>query len=188
MTLTHRLFVLTFSAANGCAMALGAFVFGAAVLGAPGQASAETLSISATGLVRRCPCGGTPNDIAEENNGVFEGGTPDGRYFVPVVFPVTSGQRVCSFTMVYEDINAADTLTARLYRKAYKVNGNPFTAPGVMATVNSAPGTPATVRVATTSTIAAPVITPNVFYYIEADVKTLNLNILGFKIVYKPAC
>lgn len=160
----------------------------AAVLTGVSPSRAETLSISATGLVRHCPCGATPNDLAEESNGVFVGQTPDGRYFVPVVFPVTTGQNVCSFSMVYQDTNAADVIKARLFGKAFAVGSNPAGGRHVIAAVNSANGVVNTVRVATTSTINAAAINPKWFYYIEVDVPTVNLNILGFQIVYKPAC
>lgn len=167
---------------------LGALALCAAGFGlAPAQA--ETLSISATGLVLRCPCSGDNTDSAQESNGVFEGEKPNGRYFIPVVFPVTSGQQVCSFSMAYQDINQQDTMTVRLLRKSYAVGGDPFAAPVVLATLKSAAGVVNTVRVATTNAIHAPTITPlRSFYYIEADIVTTNLNLLGFQIVYKPTC
>ncbi|HET6377346.1 MAG TPA: hypothetical protein VFG05_03440 [Methylocella sp.] len=152
-------------------------------------AKAETLSISATGLVLRCPCSFDNIDNAEENKGVFVGQKPNGRYFVPVVFPVTAGQKICSFSMVYHDINQADTMTARLFRKTYVVGGNPFNVPVQIAKVSSALPVVNKVRVATTNVINAPAITAtNSFYYIEVDIPTFNLNLLGFQIEYKPAC
>jgi hypothetical protein len=162
---------------------------GAIILSPSAPAQAETLSISATGLVLRCPCVGGDADSAEESKGVFVGQKPNGRYFVPVVFPVTSGQNICSFSMVYQDLNQADTMIARLFRKSYVVGGNPFNAPVQIAKVNSAAGVVNTVRVATTTAINSPAITPvRSFYYIEVDVPTFNLNLLGFQIEYKPAC
>lgn len=169
---------------------LGALALGAIIFGLNTPALAETLSISATGLVLRCPCGfGDNSDSAQESNGVFVGEKPDGRYFVPVVFPVTTGQKVCSFSMVYQDINNADTMTARLFRKTYAIGGNPFAAPVLMATVKSAAGVVSTVRVATTNVILFPTINAlGSFYYIEVDIPTSNLNLLGFQIVNKPTC
>lgn len=162
---------------------------GALISGLAAPALAETLSISATGLVLRCPCVGGDADSAEESKGVFVGQKPNGRYFVPVVFPVTSGQNICSFSMVYQDLNQADTMIARLFRKSYVVGGNPFNAPVQIAKVNSAAGVVNTVRVATTTAINSPTITPvRSFYYIEVDVPTFNLNLLGFQIEYKPSC
>ena len=161
----------------------------ASIFGLSPPALAETLSISATGLVSRCPCGGDTTDIAEQNNGVFEAVNSNRHYFVPVVFPVTTGQKVCKFTMAYEDINASDAITARLMRKSYTVGGNPFTAPTVIATVHSASGVSSTVREASTTTINSPTITvAKSFYYIDVGLPTTNLNILGFQIVYKPTC
>lgn len=181
--------VLRRTAARTRVFWLGALALGAIIFGLDTPALAETLSISATGLVLRCPCVGDNSDSAEESNGVFVGEKPNGRYFVPVVFPVTAGQKVCSFSMVYEDLNQADTMTARLFRKTFIAGGNPFAAPVAIATVKSASGVSSTVRVATTNVISIPAITAvRTFYYIEADVKTFNLNLLGFQIVYKPAC
>lgn len=179
---------LTRSAARSRVLWLCALALGAAIFGFNSPALAETLSISATGLVMRCPCNGS-TDIAEESKGVFEAQTPNGRYFLPVVFPVTTGQTVCNFSMAYEDINQADTMTARLLRKTYAVGGNPFNAPVVLATLKSAAGVISTVRVASTAVINAPAITTvRSFYYIEVDIPTTNLNILGFQITYKPTC
>lgn len=182
--------VLKQSAARARALWLGAFALCAIILGLNGPVLAETLSISATGLVMRCPCDfGDNTDSAQESKGVFVAEKPNGRYFVPVVFPDTTGQRVCSFSMAYQDINQADTITARLFRKTYTVGGDPFAAPLVIATVKSAAPVVNTVRVATTNVIQGPVITAvRSFYYIEVDLATVNLNVLGFQIVYKPTC
>jgi len=168
---------------------LSALAVFAAVFGFSATARAETLSISATGMVLRCPCTGDNTDSAQENHGVFIGEKPDGRYFIPVVFPVTTGQKICSFSMAYEDTNANDAIVARLYRKTYTAGGNPLLAPTVIATVKSAGGVSSTARTATSTKINTPTITTvRSFYYIEADVVTVNLNILGFQIVYKPSC
>lgn len=175
---------------RGGRFALGALALAVSLiaLGPDNAARAETLSISATGLVMRCPCA-TPNDIAVESHGVFKANNPNGRYFVPVVFPVTIGQRICSFTMVYQDINNADTIVARLIRKHYAVGANPFMAPTVLATLKSAPQVVSTTRKATTNSIKVPAIdATDAFYYIEADLVTTNLNLLGFQIEYKPKC
>jgi hypothetical protein len=167
---------------------LNTLVIAAAALLGVGPSQAETLSISATALVLRCPCTGGGEDIAEENRGVFVAQKPDGRYFVPVVFPVTTGQKVCSFSMIYQDTNAADTVRSRLYGKSYAVGGNAVGGRHVIATVNSAAGVVTTVRVATTTAIASPTVNPNWLYYIEADVPTVNLNLLGVKIGNMPNC
>jgi hypothetical protein len=167
----------------------GALAFCAVISGFANSAWAETLSISATGLVLRCPCVGDNIDSAQEHNGVFIGEKPQGRYFVPVVFPVTTGQRICSFSMAYQDTNAADAITARLFRKVYSPGGNANVAPAVVAAVKSAAGVTPKVREVSTTKIKAPVINvTHSYYYIETDVPTVNLNILGFQIVYKASC
>ena len=58
-----------------------------------------------------------------------------------------------------------------------------------MAVVKTAAGTPDTVRMATDATInSAQINTDNSFYFIEADVPTVNLEILGFQIEVAPTC
>lgn len=149
---------------------------------------AETLSISATGLVLRCPCTPDAEDTAEEDRGLLIAQKANGRYFVPVIFPKTVGQKVCSFTMLYQDTNAADTITARLYGKSAVVGGNAVGGRHTLATLTSAGGVVNTVRQATTTAIAAAVIRATWFYYIEVDLKTVNLNVIGFRVEYKPTC
>lgn len=150
-------------------------------------AAAEILQISATGLVKRCPCTGESADEAEVNNGVLLPRNVDMRYFQPVALP--HGQRVCSFSMIYHDINAADSMVARLKRKIFTAGNPPFNAPTVMAAVTSAAGTPNTVRKATDATIVNALInTASSFYFIEVDVATINMNLLGFQIDVRPTC
>lgn len=94
--------ILKQSAARSRPVLLGALGLCAVILGLNGPALAETLSISATGLVMRCPCDfGDNTDSAQESKGVFVAEKPDGRYFIPVVFPDTTGQNICSFSMAY---------------------------------------------------------------------------------------
>ena len=168
----------------------GVLAYSAVMCSAAAPASAETLSISATGLVWRGPDSFSNNtDSAEESNGVFVGQKPNGRYFAPVVFPVTTGRRICSFTMVYQDLNQSDTMTARLLRKSYTVGGQVFTAPTTIATARSAAGVSNAVRVATANANGFPLVNvTQAFYYIEVDIPTFNLNVLGFQVVYKPTC
>lgn len=164
--------------------------YGALMVAPAAPALAETLSISATGLVWRGPDSFNDNtDSAQEDRGVFIAQKPNGRYFAPVVFPDTTGQRICSFTMVYQDINQADTMTARLRRKTYTEGGSVFSGRTTIATVNSAAGVASGVRVATASASGFPLINvAQSFYYIEVNIPTFNLNLLGFQIVYKPTC
>jgi hypothetical protein len=91
--------------------------------------------------------------------------------------------------MIYHDINAADSMTARLLRKLFVVGNPAFGAPAVMASVTSAAGTPNTVRKETDTTIAAALVnTTNGFYFIEVEAPTFNLNLLGFQIDVRPSC
>ena len=151
-------------------------------------ARADTLQISGAGMVRHCPCESDPADDALVQQGVLKPQTSNGRYFAAVVFP-RDGETVCRFSMVYRDVNAADAITARLFRKRFTVGGSAATAPVVMAVVKTAAGTPDTVRMATDATInSAQINTDNSFYFIEADVPTVNLEILGFQIEVAPTC
>jgi hypothetical protein len=169
--------------------AIGAMALGLASFAPVAPASAEVLSISATALVKHCnPCIGDAEDRSEEDRGVLHADGP-GRYFAAVVFPVTAGQRVCSFSMVYRDVNGEESVKAMLVRKSYTVNGSPTGGRTVMATATSAGGTPDTVRVATDTSITGAALTSvRTFYYIEAVFSNVNQALLGFEIVYKPTC
>ncbi len=63
------------------------------------------------------------------------------KLYAAVDFPA-DGQRICSLSLVYQDINNNDAMTARLFRKAFKEGGNAFNNPILIATVTSAPGVP----------------------------------------------
>jgi hypothetical protein len=163
-------------------------VAGLGTLLAVSQAGADTLQISGAGLVRHCPCDFDPADDALVEQGVLKPQTSNGLYFAPVVFP-RDGETVCRFTMVYRDVNAADTITAQLLRKKFTNGGSAALAPVVMSTVRSAAGTANTVRVATDTTIAQSTInTNNSFYFIQVQVPTVNLEILGFQIEVGLTC
>jgi hypothetical protein len=167
---------------------LALVVAGLGILLAVSQAGADTLQISGAGLVRHCPCDVDAADDALLEQGVLKPQTTNGLYFAPVVFP-RDGETVCRFTMVYRDVNAADTITAQLLRKRFTNGGSAALAPVVMSTVRSAAGTPNTVRVATDTTIAQSTInTNNSFYFIQVQVPTVNLEILGFQIEVGLTC
>jgi hypothetical protein len=167
------------------------WLFGAflSAVGFAPAASADILQIAGAGFERRCPCGADgAQDDAEEFRGVLQPKNVSMRYFAPVVFPV-NGQSVCSFSLVYHDINAGDAMVATLKRKIFNLGGSPFNFNTVMASVQSAAGTPNTVRRATDNTIFSPVInTANSFYFVQIDVPTVNLNILGVQIDVRPTC
>jgi hypothetical protein len=152
-------------------------------------ANADILQIAGAGFERRCPCGADgAEDDAEEFRGVLMPKNVNMRYFAPVVFPV-NGQSVCSFSLVYHDVNANDAMVATLKRKALNLGGTPFNLNTVMALVQSQPGTPDTMRRVTDNTILSPVInTASAFYFVQVDVPTVNLNIIGVQIDVRPSC
>jgi hypothetical protein len=151
------------------------------------SARAEIISISAVDFALLCPpCGTNAHDYTF-NNGLL---IPTDRsiFYATVPFP-TNNQKVCSFSLVYQDINAGNPLTARLLRKPFAVGSNPTGNPVVMATAVSASGVVNTVRKATTTTITQPTISKqNSFYIAAIDVQTINTNFLGVQIDYRPTC
>ncbi|MEJ8572112.1 hypothetical protein [Microbaculum marinum] len=150
--------------------------------------SAEVIQISAAGLVRHCPCDFDPADGALVSQGVLQPQDAGARYFAPVVFPA-SGVNVCEVAMVYRDVNDADTMTASLNRKSFAVGGDAFVPPVAMATLKSGPGVVDTVRRAAKTKIKrAKINTSKYFYFLEVEVPTINLEILGFQIVTGKTC
>lgn len=167
---------------------MGLLALALACLGAA-SAKAELLQFSATDFILRCAgnCN-SQDDGSEVNNGVLITNNSNSVFYKAVAFP-RNGERVCSFSMVYHDVNASDTLTARLIRKGYTAGGNPFAAPIVMASVVSAAGTPNTVRIASDPTIVSPTIQNGfAFYYVQVNAPTFNLNLLGVRIDVRPTC
>ncbi|HEX9905415.1 MAG TPA: hypothetical protein VGA77_10665, partial [Propylenella sp.] len=93
------------------------------------------------------------------------------------------------FSLVYHDINNNDPLVAKLMKKKFKVGEDAFSAPVVMATVNSGPGVVDAARRASTTNIASRTIQKkNAFYYIEVFSETINLNIIGVQIDVRATC
>ncbi len=163
-------------------LALAASTFAAA-----NSVKAEIISISAVDFALLCPpCSEAAHEYTF-NNGLL---LPTDRsiFYATVPFP-TNAQRVCSFTLVYQDINAGNPLTARLLKKSAAAGSNPTAAPTVMATVVSANGVVNTVRRATTTAITQPTISKqNSFYIAQVDVQTINTNFLGVQVDYRKTC
>jgi hypothetical protein len=91
--------------------------------------------------------------------------------------------------MIYRDVNANDTIVARLKRKRFTEGGDAFNAPAIIGTVKSAPGVVNAIRRATTTNIDQGVINNlNSFYFLEVDVPTINLDVVGFQIQTKKEC
>lgn len=162
------------------------FALSVCMLALAPAAKAEIISISATDFVVRCPCVGNAQDATQNNGLVLP--IDQTRFFASVPFP-TKNEKVCSFSLVYQDINNNNAMTARLLRKVFVVGSNPTAAPIVMATVASAVGVVSSVRKVTTTTINTPTIVKgNAFYYVEVSVPTTNLNFLGVQIDHRATC
>jgi hypothetical protein len=160
----------------------------AALAGFATAARAELLGISATGFVLHCPCAVDPSDESLERNGVLQITRQNSRFYSAVVFP-KNGDKVCSFSLVYRDVNGNDAIRARLFKKTFAVGGPAFGSPVVMATASSAPGVSDTVRQTRTTSINQPAINKaNAFYYVLVDAPTINLAFLGVQIDVRATC
>jgi hypothetical protein len=149
-------------------------------------ARADIISISGAGFIQQCPCAASGN-LPNVNKGVLVP-TDQSKLYAAVDFPV-NGQRICSVSLIYQDINNSDAMTARLLRKSFAVGGNPFNNPAVIAAVSTAAGVVNTVRKATTTSISSPVINENnAFYFVEVSAPTINLNFLGVQIDHRTNC
>lgn len=177
---------MTWSIPAGVAAALALGAAPLALVARP--AAAEILQIAASGFVQHCPCAVDATDESVETNGVLEIVKQNSRFFASVPFP-KDGEKVCTFSLVYRDVNANDAIRARLLKKPFAVGGPAFAAPVVMATASSAPGVPDTVRKATTRAIAAATVAKaGAFYYVLVDAPTINLAFLGVQIDVRPTC
>lgn len=177
------------SARFGCsAIGVLALAAGLWLCGFAAPAKAEIMSYSATGFVLHCPCIEDGSQESNTHDGVLELTGQFENFYMAVDFP-KDGQKVCSVSLVYRDVNGNDAIRARLFKKTFTNGGAPFGAPVLMATATSASGTPNTVRIAKTSTINQPSIAQaNAFYYLQVDGPTINLAFLGVQIDVKASC
>ncbi len=147
--------------------------------------NAAVLQISATGLVLRTDAAST-DAPGDEQAGLLT--DTQGRYFAPVMFP-TTGESVCSFTLVYRD-NDALNITAKLMKKPFTI-GTPtaFDPPVTMARVSSV-GASQNTRKAVDLTVTQPLIdTDSAFYYVELNVPDgANIEVLGMQVNVRPTC
>ena len=165
-----------------------AVCIGAGVLAQAKPAQAEIVQLAGPGFVQHCPCAVDATDPTEVNNGTTDIIKQNSRLFASVPFP-KDGEKVCSVSLIYRDVNGNDSIRARLFKKAFTVGGNAYAAPIPMATVTSAPGVVNTVRKATTTTISQNVIAKgSAFYYVLVDAPTINLAFLGVQIDVRPSC
>jgi len=182
---TRQILEIAWRAASG--LVLGAILVVTASLINPSSARADTLQISGAGFVRHCPCDDISGaDHASVDNGILKPEANNGHYYAAVVFP-RDGESVCSFSLVYRDVNENDTMVVRLLRKL--TTGDPAAPPKVIASVKTGGGVHDKMRVATTTNIKTPLIdNANSFYFIQADVPTFNLGIVGVRIVVAQTC
>jgi hypothetical protein len=161
----------------------------AGVLVSTSQVNAELISIPAAAFIERCvfaPCTVDADDNLFEN-GVLKT-TNGSSFFAPVTFQ-KNGDRVCSFSLIYQDLNAADTMEATLYRKTFKIDKNADNDPIVMAAVTTAPGASPAARKATSLAITSPVVKIDTsFYHVEVFAPEFNLNFLGVQIDVRASC
>ena len=162
-----------------------AFCAGVIGLAAATPAGATIISLSATDFIAQCTsfC---PSQQPRVVHGVI-GPQSSSTMFHSVELP--NGQQVCAFTLVYQDINNADSLTARLLRKVWVANGNVDNTPVEMARVATAATVVQGVRVAADTTILSnPINNANSFYYVDVSAPTVNLRALGVIIDVRPTC
>jgi hypothetical protein len=166
-------------------LALATLLFAGASVAAP-AAKAAVLSIPVVAFSQFCDpaCSMNPPTL---DNGVLKP-MAFTTVYAPVDFP-TNGERICFLTLIYQDINAGDAMTATLFRKAFAVGSNPFNPPVVIGAVSSAAGVVNTVRKATTKINPPALINENAgFYFVKVLFPTINLNLLGVQIDYRPTC
>jgi hypothetical protein len=150
------------------------------------SARAEIISISGATFIQQCPCAQSGN-VPTLDRGVLKP-TDFAKVYADVAFP-TAGQEICSLSIVYQDINGAENMTARLFRKSFNLGGNAFNPPVAIATVSSANGVVEQVRRTTTTAVNPRSIGKgNSFYYVEVTFPNINLNLIGVQIDYRPVC
>ena len=166
-------------------LALATLVLFAGASAAAPDAKAAILSIPAIGMVQYCDpsCSNNPPVL---DRGVLKP-TAFTRLYAPVDFP-TNGQEICSLSIVYQDTNNGDAMTARLFRKAFNVGGNAFNNPILIGSVDSAAGVVNTVRKSTTMLDSPTINETSGFYFVEVTLDTVNLNLIGVQIDYRPSC
>src|SRR3954471_8316368 len=102
--LARSVFSRTMSMSHLALATLALFVGAAAAAPA---AKAAILSIPAVGFIQQCPCGHPP----VLDHGVLKP-TQFTKLYAAVDFP-TNGQKICGLSLVYQDINNNDAMTAQ---------------------------------------------------------------------------
>jgi hypothetical protein len=103
--------------------------------------------------------------------------------------PFQGNGQVCRFSIVYRDVNAQETITARLMRKTYALGGSAYVAPTVMARVVSSPSVADGVRRTDAPSIPKSQInTATGFYYVDAEIENINMALIGVQIDVRANC
>ena len=146
-------------------------------------ASADVIQIPAIAFTERSGI----VKIGDANQGTMT--NAQGKFYAAVPF-VNDGDFVCRFTLVHRDNDVDSQVTARLFKKRIIAGGMPFSAAILMARVQTGVATAvAGVTSVSDTTINANKLTLNqAFYYVELEVGSDLLEVLGVQIEYAPVC
>ena len=158
-------------------------VIGASMLIATTAAKAEVISLSSMSFNVYGNHLSTQDPAA--TNGALEPVVATNLYS-GVLLP--GGQKICRFSLVYQDSNGLENVTATLFRKRILVGSNALAVAQQIASVSST-GSLGTEQIAATSVIAAPIIdNASFFYFVKIFAKNFNTIPVGVQIVVKPTC
>lgn len=153
------------------------------LIGMTSAVAAEQINIPAVSFVLRTAA--ASGDVAGEGGlGLLQNAT--GKYYAPVILPL-AGAKVCRFSLVYRDFDEAN-ITATLLKKTYVVGGSAFTAPVVMAALQSVGAVDAVRRNTTVAIAQRTVSVARTFYYVELNVPATPLQVIGVEIITQPTC
>ena len=165
-------------------------LYGAIAFGS--SASAEILQIAGPAFNVHCPCStsgaaGIGQDTigSVTDFGILE--SAQGKYYAAVPFP-RSGDRICRFSLIYQDNDGDHNVTAQLVRKKIALGSSAFTPATVIAQVRSG-GAEAFVRRRSTTNIAPRIVnTSEAFYFVELDFPEDLIEVVGVQIDVRTAC
>jgi len=162
---------------------VGFATFCASLAGPAFSAGADIIQIPAIAFTARS----STNVIGDENQGTLTNGK--GNFYAAVPF-TTDGAVVCQFNLVHRDNDADSEIVALLVKKSIVRGGMPFDPPVVMAKVHTGVAAATSgVKIKSDSSIHFPVLhLDSQFYYVELQVASQLLEVLGVQIVVKPAC
>lgn len=155
----------------------------AGLIAAP-AAQAEVISISAMAFNQFDPLPG--DGLPEAINGTL--GTTQARtLFAPVQFP-KSGHRVCKFSIVFQDSNNGEEVTATLFKKQFVANSDALLPAQTMAIVSSS-GFDGTMKRNTNNSVQFRKIDNSKnFYYVQLFMENFNTIPVGVQIDVRSSC